>query len=271
MTTTQLEQTNRDIAAALADLRGRRDQAIADLDERLAQLELLQQQLDQGATDPRQAQERVRRLIGDRAPNPASRIMRAGRTQIGMRMGGEHTPVGPTPSTVGLRVSGPSSAMTGAALNRAIGTVDQRIVVVLSGAIPRDEARLELALLRRARRSVDEHLASVPEDVVLLSTLMEHADDVLSIVADLDHGGQARVRRLLDYDRELVSQVSALGGNATALKEQVQRARQLVERGPESVQAATTEAIGVFTRVTQELTRRAPSPVTTMLDELVRV
>jgi hypothetical protein len=271
MTTTQLEQANRDIAAALADLRGRRDQALADLDERIAQLELLQQQLDQGAADPRQAQERVRRLIGERSANPASRIMRAGRTQIGMRMSGEHTPVGPTPSTVGVRVLGPSSAMAGAALNRAISSVDQRIVTVLSGAIPRDEARLELAVLRRARRSVDEHLSSVPEDVVLLSTLMEHADDVLAIVADLDHGGQARVKRLLDYDRELISQVTALGGNPAGMKEAVQRARQLIETGPESVPRATAEAIAVFTRVTHELTRRAPSPSTTILDELVRV
>jgi hypothetical protein len=269
MTTTQLEQANRDIAAALADLRGRRDQAVADLDERITQLDLLQQQLDQGSVDARQVQERVRRLIGERTPNPASRIMRAGRTQIGMRMSGEHTPVGPTPSTVGIRLSGPSGAMASASLNRAMGTVDQRIVTVLSGAIARDEARLELALLRRVRRGVDEHMASVPEDVILLSTLIEHADDVLAVIADLDHGGAARVRRLLDYDRELVSQVAALGGNATGLKDQVQKARQLLER--DSIAPATTEAIAVFARVQQELSRRAPMPSTTILDELVRI
>lgn len=271
MTTTPLEQANRDIAAALADLRGRRDQVLADLDGRIAQLEQIAQQLAAGEAEPRQVQERVRRLIGERTANPAAGIMRAGRTQIGMRLSGEHTPVGPpAPATVGVRLSGPSSAMATAALHRAIGVVDGRVVTVLSMTLPRDEARLELATLRRLRRSLDEHLASVPEDVVLITTLVEHADEATTVINDLDQGGQARTRRLLEYVRELVSQVTALGGNATGLKDQVRRARQLLEQGGGGVAQAMQEAVSVFMRLQGELARRAPAPVSTMLDELVR-
>lgn len=160
--------------------------------------------------------------------------------------------------------------MASASLHRAVGAVDARVVSVLSGTMPRDEARLELASLRRIRRSLDEHLASVPEDVVLLSTLVEYADDVLGIVSDLDQGGDTRVRRLLDYARELVSQVAALGGSAVAFKEQIRKARLLVEQGGTGVAQGLTEAIQVFIRVQQELGRRAPAPTATMLDELVR-
>ncbi len=267
MSTTPSEQASRDIAAALADLRGRRDQVVADLDERISQLEHLAGQLEQGQAEPRQVQERVRRLIGERTPNPAARVMRAGRTQIGMRLSGEHTPVGP-PATVGVRLSGPSSAMATATLHRVLNVVDARVVTVLSMSLARDEARLELASLRRLRRSLDEHLASVPEDVVLVTSLVEHADDAMAVVADLEQGGQTRVRRLLEYVRELVSQVTALGGNAAGMKEAVQRARQQVEQG--NVTQATTDAVQLFVRLQHELARRAPTPASTMLDELVR-
>lgn len=269
MSTTPAEQASRDIAAALADLRGRRDQVVADLDGRISQLEALAGQLEQGQADVRQVQERVRRLIGERTPNPAAGVMRAGRTQIGMRLTGEHTPVGPpTPASVGVRLSGPSSAMATATLNRALGNVDARVVTVLSMTLPRDEARLELATLRRLRRSLDEHLASIPEDVVLISTLVEHADDAITVITDLDQGGPSRVRRLLEYTRELVSQVLALGGNATGMKETIQRARAVNEQG--NVTQALTDAVAVFLRLQAEMARRAPTPVNTMLDELVR-
>ena len=269
MSTTPSEQASRDIAAALADLRGRRDQVVADLDERINQLETLAGQLEQGQTEPRQVQERVRRLIGEKTPNPAARVMRAGRTQIGMRLSGEHTPVGPpTTSNVGVRLSGPSSAMATATLHRVLNVVDARVVSVLSMSLARDEASLELATLRRLRRSLDEHLASVPQDVVLVTSLVEHADDAMTVVADLEQGGHARTRRLLEYVRELVSQVMALGGNAAGMKESIQRARQQVEQG--NVTQATSDAVQLFIRLQLELARRAPTPASTMLDELVR-
>ncbi len=267
MSTTPSEQASRDIAAALADLRGRRDQVVADLDERIGQLESLAGQLEQGQADPRQVQERVRRLIGDKSPNPAARVMRAGRTQIGMRLSGEHTPVGP-PATLGVRLGGPSSAMAQATLNRALGAVDQRVVGVLSMSLPRDEARLELAALRRLRRSLDEHMQSIPEDVVLVQTLVEHADDAIAVVTDLEGGGQSRARRLLEYTRELVSQVTALGGNAAGMKESIQRSRAQNEQG--NTAQAVSDAVSLFTRLQTELARRSPTQASTMLDELVR-
>lgn len=274
MSTTQQDQVTRDIAAALADLRGRRDQAVADLDERIAQLNQLSTSLEDGALDSRVVQERVRRLIGEKAPNPASRVMSAGRTQIGMRMSGEHTPVGPRPATgMSVRLGGPSATMATASLNRAAATTDSRIVALLSGGLSsRDETRLELALLRRVRRSLDEHSASVPEDVVLIGTLIEYADDVLALVGDLDAGGAGRVRRLLDYDRELVSQLAALGTPSAPAKEQIQKARALLGETPTAaqLQQATSEAVTIFTRTLQDIAKKSPAPATSMLDELVR-
>lgn len=273
MSTTQQEQATRDIAAALADLRGRRDQVVADLDERIGQLTQLSASLEEGSADVRTIQDRVRRLIGDRTPNPASRMMQAGRTQIGMRMSGEHTPVGPRPATgMSVRLGGPSSAMAGASLSRATNAVDGRVVTLLSTPGSRDETRLELALLRRVRRSLEEHSASIPEDVILIGTLIEYADDVLAIVADLESGAAARIRRLLDYDRELVSQLTAMGGNGTPGKDQIQKARAMLENpaGPQLTQAAA-EAVAIFTKVQQELARKSPSQAATLLDELLRV
>lgn len=158
--------------------------------------------------------------------------------------------------------------MAQATLNRALGAIDQRVVSVLSMTLPRDEARLELATLRRQRRSVDEHMQSIPEDVVLVQTLVEHADDAVAFVTDLESGGQPRARRLLEYVRELVSQVTALGGNATGMKEAIQRARAQNEQG--NTAQAVSDAVSLFARLQTELARRAPSTAATMLDELVR-
>ncbi|MBC7794188.1 MAG: hypothetical protein H7Z43_10815 [Clostridia bacterium] len=273
MSTTQHEQATRDIAAAVADLRGRRDQVVADLDERLGLLSQLSVQLEEGTAEIRQVQERVRRLIGERAPNPASRMIQAGRNHIGMRMTGEHTPVGPKPTAgMSMRMGGPSSAMASSSLSRAAGAVDTRVMTLLSSPRPRDETKLELALLRRLRRSLDEQSASIPEDVILIGTLIEHADDVLATIADLESGGASRVRRLLDYDRELVSQLTAMGGNGAAAKEQIQKARSVLEHmtNPQ-VQPAMTEAVAIFTRIQQDLAKKSPSPAVTLLDELVHV
>jgi hypothetical protein len=98
--------------------------------------------------------------------------------------------------------------------------------------------------------------------------MVEHADDAMAVVADLEQGGQTRTRRLLEYTRELVSQVTALGGNAAGMKESIQRARHQVEQG--NVTRATSDAVHLFVRLQGELARRSPTPASTMLDELVR-
>jgi hypothetical protein len=161
--------------------------------------------------------------------------------------------------------------MAGASLSRATNAVDGRVVTLLSTPGSRDETRLELALLRRVRRSLEEHSASIPEDVILIGTLIEYADDVLAIVADLESGAAARIRRL-DYDRELVSQLTAMGGNGSPGKDQIQKARAMLENpaGPQLTQAAA-EAVTIFTKVQQELARKSPSQAATLLDELLRV
>jgi hypothetical protein len=61
-----------------------------------------------------------------------------------------------------------------------------------------------------------------------------------------------------------------LGGNAAGLKDQVRRARQLAEQGGGGVTQAMQDAVSLFMRLQGELARRAPAPVSTMLDELVR-
>lgn len=266
------EQATRDVAAALADLRGRRDQAVADIDERITQLEQVGAALSRGEMDPRAAQDRVRRLIGGDRGQPV-RSMRAGRTQIGMRLPAEMTPVGP-PSSPGNRPpSGPTPTLATANINKALTTLDARIVAVLTAPtseLPRDEARLELGLLGRLRRSLEQQLADMPNDVVLLSTVIEYAEEILATVSDLDTGGGARLLRLLDYARELYSQVVASGGALPGVKEQLHRTRELLGGGDAKLGQATQDALTTCGRIQQEVNRRFPPTAGTLLDELLK-
>lgn len=267
-----VNQASKDVAAALADIRGRRDQVAAEYDERLRQLEELASGLRDGSVDARTAQDKVRRLINERAgAGVGGRTVRAGRTKIGMRLPSE-----PTPSSTSINSMraplGPSPAVATAAVNRALTVLDARIVALLTeersggdGA----EARLELALLRAVRGSLDRQIATMPSDVVLLGSVIEFAESVLETVGDLEEGGQKRVRRLLEYDRELVSQLVALGGSVAGVKEQLKKAQTLLGSDEAMLKSAVSEALLAFTRLVKELKKHLDDGPRSLMDDLL--
>ncbi|MEO1170466.1 MAG: hypothetical protein AAFX94_00210 [Myxococcota bacterium] len=264
------EDAGRDVSAALSDIRGRRDQAVAEFDERLRLLEKIGEDLESGDIDPKSAQDRVRRLINERGGG-ASRGIRAGRTQIGMRMPAEPTPS--TPHGMPIRSPmGPSPTVATSAIQKALSTLDGRMVTLLTDSMgdkERQEARLELALLRSVRASLTRQLETLPNDVVLLGSLIEFAEDVQTTLSDLIDGGLGRVRRLLDFDRELASQLTALGGSVGTVKEQIEKARSLLGDGENHLKSALGEALTAFDKLSGELKRRFKSAEGSILDQLL--
>jgi hypothetical protein len=260
------QDTARDIAAARAELTGRRDQLVAEYDERLNALASLESNLTDGSVDIRAAQHRVRQLLGDRGGVSTSPL-RAGRTTVGLTV--------PTAKQTGpitpMQMS-PTPSKASAAVVKVITDVDAYLVSVLTksgGDAARRAARLELSLLLRLRRGLERHTADLPRDVVLLGSVVEYADNGEQIIGDLQAGGAGRAKRLLEHDRALLSELVALGGNATGLKEQLTRAKGLVESG--KVEEAEAEAVSIFSRLHDELDKKSPLSSSTLLDELAKI
>src|SRR5688572_11777389 len=118
-----LEETARDISAARAELAGRRDQVVAEYDDRLSALASLDSSLQDGSSDVKTVQQRVRQILGERG---GSAPMRAGRTTIGLTVPTAKQPaaVAPTPMT-----HTPSKA--GAAVTKVLGELDAFLISVL--------------------------------------------------------------------------------------------------------------------------------------------
>lgn len=257
------EQASRDIAAALSEIRGRRDQLVAEYDERLGQLDAMVAAVGSGELAPKVARHRVRQLLGERNIAMA-RGVRAGRTQIGMRL--------PAAAQGAGRVSvrpGQSSGQVSAELTKVRGDVASRIVTLMmrGGSA---EARLELALLGQVWSSLDSHLEQMPSDTILLASLLEYATEARSILEDLASGGTDRLRRLLEHDRQLLSQIAALGGAVSGVKEQLGKARSLLSDTNGNLQVALQTAISAFGRLRDELAKLVPRGARTLLDDVVQ-
>jgi hypothetical protein len=192
---------------------------------------------------------------------------RAGRHTVGIA---GRTAVG---ATGGTR-AGRAPAAVAATLGRTLTAVDSRIVSVLAHAespADRQAARLELALLVRLRKALQGQAAQGTEDAVLADSLVEFAETVQAVLADLDAGGARQVRRWLDFDRELVAELTALGGQGTALKPLLQKARSLVENDhSEHVQPASRDAVAIFGKVAGDLDKRSPRGGASLLDEMTK-
>ena len=259
-----IDEAQRDIAAAKAELRGRAEQTAADYEERIAQLVNISASLESGELSPRVAADRVRQLLGERGG--IAGMSRAGRTHVGMRAPGAPAA---TPA-VGPR-AGPTPTLASAALVKAETEVDSRVVGVLVGhGIRREEARLELALLAHLRRGLDLVAADVPCDAVLIEGVMEFADEVLAVVSDLDTDGPPRLRRLLDYLRELAGQLVAVGAAVGDMKEQIRRTQTLLDAATPDVKKVTDDTVALFMRLAPESDRRLPAKDRTLFDDLLR-
>jgi hypothetical protein len=206
-------------------------------------------------------QHRVRQLLGERGSlQPRAR---AGRTSIGMQL---PRTAAAAPAVTARSV--PAAVQIVSNLERVRAAVDNRIVRIMLGN-SRAEGRLELALLRGLRRGLVQQAAALPEDVVLLDSVAEFTDGVEATLQDLESGGSSRLRRLLEYDRELVSQIAALGGSVAGVKDQLRRARALLGRSDSNLQVAMQEAVSVFSRLQQELQRCVPAKNVSFFDDLM--
>jgi hypothetical protein len=254
------EEAGRDIAAARAELRGRRDQLVAEYDERLKQLDSMAAAVDDGGLKPKVAQDRVRQLLRDRNGGMA-RAARAGRTQIGMRLPAS----APGAGKVSVR-SGPSSGQASAELDKVRAEVGRRLVSVMM-LVDSSEARLELALLGQLWNSLSRHARDMPSDAVLIDSLLEYASEARSILDDLDAGGSGRLRRLLEYNRQLLSQIVALGGVVDGVKERIESARRQLGDNAD-LRSALQAATGSFERLWIELGKCAPRQGRTLFDDV---
>ena len=181
--------------------------------------------------------------------------------------------------STGMR-TGPSRSAAAAAVTRTLAAVDARIVGVLSQEESGGDLspRLELALLANLRRSLHGQATVMADDVVLCDSVVEFADGVPPLLADLQAGGKRRLRRLVNYSRELLAQLLALGGPAADIKPQVVKVRALVEQLPDETTApdvklkpASQETLALYKRVCDELERRSPRPSSSMLDAVSKI
>lgn len=263
-------EAERDIAAAMAELRGRRDQVSTQYDERLSQLEQIREGLVAGSMESKVAQDRVRQLLGER--QGIARGARAGRTTIGMSTPTSKPLTRPAPVRMG-----PTPTVTSAALGKALQDIDSRVghlVAEIDAAAPVSADWVELALLRQLRRGVVRQQAELPQDALLLETILQHSEEVQASLQELEQGGPARAQRLVDYARELVAQLKALGKAPAGAKEQLVQAK--VDLGKAADEGATTVVDQVLAVVVQvvgraqpELERQLPVKSPSLLDRIL--
>ncbi len=172
---------------------------------------------------------------------------------------------------VNVRASGSN---IGAITQRMVSAINARIVEVLSqdaSEVEREQARVEVALLVKLHRGFEMQTQSAQEDVVLCDSLLEFADAVPAILADLEAGGTRRLRRLLEYNRELLSQLCAFGGTAAGFKPRIEQARAWIACDDASkFDPAAREAVALYVHLSGELERHCPRARGNLFDELAR-
>ena len=169
----------------------------------------------------------------------------------------------------------PSSGTVTSAIQKLIPMVDSRIVTLLSQIIPTeapDDNRVELALLTHARRGLMSHLDAVPSDVVLCESLFEYVGSITSILDDLGSGGSARLMRLIDFNRVLASELAALGGTNTPMKNAVKKTRALLSQNEKQhIDAVAKETLLTFIQLQHALELSCPKKRHSLLDQVVRL
>ena len=137
----------------------------------------------------------------------------------------------------------------------------------------RREFIAELAYLATLRRSVDACLDNIPTDVVLSEAIVEFAQDVTQIVADLCAGGEVRMERLLTFTREVINQVRMLASRtpeAERLKANAMRFAAEARGREDAIADALVSIADVFqeARAFLETKERHTAP-STLIDLLV--
>jgi hypothetical protein len=251
------DDVTRDIVAARAELAGRRDQIISEYDERLQRLAALKKQLQDGQLDPRQAENEVRRLLGDRAGVKA-------RGRVGLRP----SALMARPMTSEASASGvttvPKVAATAA---KVIAEVEVRLVHVLTDYEITDVlGRLELGFLLHLRKCLQQHRLALPKDAVLMEAVADYARYAAESLADLQEGGAKGIRRLADYVHVLAAQLSAGGGKLNGLRTQLRAERDRLKSDAVPLEAARQNLGALFLKIQDGLDRQWPRQRRTLLD-----
>lgn len=199
-----------------------------------------------------------------RSTPPGFSAPRTGRASVGIaaRTAG---------GAINTRIS-PSPSAAAAAVQRILATVDGRIVALMERCDSprlREESRIEFALLTHMRRALSGHTSGVVHDVVLCDSMVEFSDNTAQVLADLDAGGLRRLRRLLEYNRQLASELAMLGVASAPVKAELQRLRASLDRlDTGDLPAAVRQACDLYRRLVGEIDKRCPRPRGSLLDDL---
>lgn len=207
-----------DVRRAAQELQERRDRSAAQYEEKLDLLKSLEAELEDGAQPPKAVQTRVRELVAERSSG-------AGLRPRAMRP--ESVPAVSIPHAKAPLALGSKQVVT-AQLQKTLQVVSTRLMELLGRPAvgePRDNL-CELVLLQRLHGQLSRGLgecAQVGSDTVVRETLVEQAGWAQQVVSDLAAGGPGRCRRLLEFERELVAQLRALGTDITEVRAHIAR------------------------------------------------
>jgi hypothetical protein len=165
---------------------------------------------------------------------------------------------------------GPTPTLASATLSKALTSVDSRIVeVLLQDEVEVDEARLEIDLLGALRRTLASQVQDLPQDIVLLTSVIEYAEDAQLAVSQLRAGGEHRIDRLLAHAGELTAQLSAVGRPVADIKQQLKGARKTLAGPRPHLDQAMRDVVRVFAGLQDELERHLSRARGALFDDLL--
>ena len=263
----------KDIVAAQSDLKGRLEQAQIETEEKLAQLSELESALHAGELSAKAVQQRVRQVISERSGG-ALKLRSGGASASGFSARAKMNPVAaPAPA----KSAGPqrlTSTLVGANLGKMQNTIEQHILKLLlredQGSARSNAHRLELALFVDTYRSIEKNLVELPENAGLLSHLDDFFQETQALMQDLGEGGGKRISRIVSYNRQLVSELSVLGGQVGGLKETLsKRAKAAAAETLGSEDEVLNEMGSIYQKLRQELDRRAKKTHSSLMQKVL--
>ena len=221
-----LERAKEELAAA-------QEQASEDFARRARALEEIASSLEAGVVSPEAVEGKLKELLAGEKRGRGPR-RRAAKVRNKLRMDVQ----APGHGGPGFR-RGPSRAMVGDSLTRALSLIDHQIVLILS-TLRRDPppglGLVHLALLTDRRQSVVRSLATLPDDALLLEDVLSFSEELQEEVGQMHQGADFPLVQLVNYLSSIIATEVAMGG-ASVLKELRVEARTLQRRLRESAES----------------------------------
>jgi len=263
----------KDIVAAQADLKGRLEQSQIETEEKLYQLTELESALKAGTLSTKVVQQRVRQVISERSDGALQ--LRSGSSSAGGFSA--RAQMKPRTSPAAAKTGGPqrlTSTLVSANLGQLQKSIEQYIIRLLlreeQGSARSNAHRLELALLVDTYRCIEKNLIELPENAGLLSHLDEFFHDTQALIRDLGDGGGGRICRIVSYNRQLVSELSVLGGQVGSLKDILsKRAKMVATANLEREDEVLNEMGSIYQKLRQELDRRGKKTHTSLMEKVL--